>query len=73
MPSIDFCFQGWVRGAQVEKATDKSGQEVDVSHLTSQELADKLTQGEIYISLGDYLYDNHKAEIEIHDYSGKDS
>jgi hypothetical protein len=72
MPLIDFCFQGWVRGAPVETAVGKSGEEINVSKMSSKELCDKLKAGELYIRLGDYLYDSHKASIEIHDYEPKD-
>lgn len=68
MPTIDFCFQGWVRGAEITHATDKTGARVDVQHMQPQELRNKLAKGELFISLADHLSDNHKAEIELTDY-----
>ena len=61
MPKVDFCFSGWVRGAEITQAGD-----TDVSDMSSEELTEKLKKGELCISLGDYLYDNNDAsEIEI--------
>lgn len=68
MPKIDFCFQGYVRGAEVEKATNINGKEVNVSKMKAETLVKKLTNGELFISLGDYLYDSHKNECELHDF-----
>lgn len=68
MPKIDFCFSGWVRGAEIETATDCEGKKVDVSNMDSSVLASKLEKGELFISLGDYLYDNRENEIEIFDF-----
>ena len=73
MPKVDFCFQGFVRGAEVSTATNTEGEKVDVSGMTSTELANKLEAGDLFLSLGDYLYDDHKeASIEIHDFSEED-
>ena len=68
MPKIDFCFSGWVRGAEIKEATDAEGQTVDVSAMDGETLADKLQKGELLIALGDYLYDNKDSEIEITDF-----
>jgi hypothetical protein len=68
MPQIDFCFSGWVRGAKITRATDVEGKKVDVSKMESSVLASKLTKGELFISLGDYLYDNRDNEIEMFDF-----
>jgi hypothetical protein len=70
MPNIGFCFQGWIRGATVSHATNRTGARVDVSSMTEDELCDKLESGELSISLGDYLSDNHKASIEMYDFTG---
>ena len=70
MPKIDFCFQGLIRGAEVSTATNGEGETVDVSGMTDTELCDKLEAGDLFLSLGDFLYDNHKeASIEVHDFS----
>ena len=68
MPQIDFSFQGWVRGADVTDATNAQGEKVDVSNMDAKELAEKLEKGELFISLGDHLYDNKDSEIEIFDF-----
>lgn len=68
MPRIDFSFSGWVRNADVTKATDCNGKEVDVSAMDDEELAKKLRIGELFISLGDHLYVSNKEEVEIFDF-----
>ena len=76
MPRIDFCFQGWVRGAEINTATrpksDGEVETVDVSNMSGEELSAKLNEGELFISLGDHLYDNKEASIEIHDFEEVD-
>ena len=69
---IDFCFSGWVRGANIRWATDKDHKEIDISNMPAQELASKLQSGELHISLGDYLYERHDdVEIELFDFKEK--
>ena len=70
MAQIDFCFQGYVRGADVEKVTiTETGESLDVSGFSAEEIVEKLRAGEWCISLGDFLYDNRKdSEIELHDF-----
>ena len=71
MPNVNFSFSGWVVDADVATATDANGEEVDVSEMAGKELADKLEAGDLFISLGDYLYGrNRKSEIEIFDFDG---
>jgi hypothetical protein len=65
---INFCFQGWVRGAKVTTAINAQGKTVDVSKLKSATLVKKLHKGELFILLADHLDDNTDVEIEIHDY-----
>jgi hypothetical protein len=68
MPKMNFCFQGWVNGANIIEATDVDGKKVNVSKMNPEELADKLNKGELFISLGDYLYSNRKSNIEMFDF-----
>jgi hypothetical protein len=68
MPKIDFCFSGYVRGANVTEVTDANGKQVSVSDLDAKTLAKKLESGELFISLGDHLYENRKGEIELFDF-----
>jgi hypothetical protein len=69
MPKISFCFSGWVNGANIKQATDQNGKSVDVSTMSPSELSQKLTDGELFISLGDHLYANEDAEIEMFDFN----
>ena len=72
MPQIDLCFQGYLRGANVTKATDADGKEVDVSQMDAKELAAKLDKGVLFISLGEHLYESRKNEIEMFDFAAGD-
>ncbi len=68
MPNIDLCFQGWVRGADMETATDvNTMEEVDVSSMSATELIKKIDDGILCISLNDALDVSSKIEIEIFD------
>ncbi len=72
-PRINLCFQGWIRGAEVKKATNTAtGKEVNVSKMESWELAKKLQTGELTICLGDYLYETDKQEVELFDFEEND-
>ena len=73
---IDFCFSGWVRGANIRWATPASGYEnnvpIWVADMPPQELASKLQSGELHIALGDFLYEAHDdVEIELFDFKEK--
>lgn len=74
MPSINFSFSGWVRGAEITSATDPStGDEVDVSSMSAKDLTKKLEAGELQISLGDFLYQSsRKTEVEMFDFDEED-
>lgn len=65
MAKIDLSFSGWICGAEVTKATDTSGNSVDVSTMPAVELVAKLKSGDLFISLGDYLYENDDEEIDL--------
>lgn len=64
MPTIS----GYVRDAKVTTATNAKGKTVDVSKKTAEELVKKLGKGRLFISLGDFLYENKDAEIELVDF-----
>ena len=68
MPIIDFNFSGYVRGAVITRANSAVGEEVDVRGMSAPELIRKLEAGDLFISLGDYLYSGDNAEIEMTDY-----
>ena len=68
MPKIDFCFSGFCQGVEVSEVTDIDGNTVDVSGWDDMELVSQLEKGQLFISLGDYLYESRKNEIEIFDF-----
>jgi len=72
MPKISFCFQGHINGVEVTKASDVEGKQVDVSNMDADKLCRKLNDGELFISLGDYLYKNNNEEIELYDFGKTD-
>ena len=55
MPRIDFSFQGWIHGDDVTSYANQEGERVDVSGYTALEIAQKLNEGELFLSLGDHL------------------
>lgn len=63
MPKINFSFKGFVRGADITTVADKDGKLINVSLLSSVELADKLQSGEYTI----VYTDHHCSPIEIHE------
>lgn len=68
-PRIDFCFQGWVRGAEISTALDiATGNTIDVSEMSSEELVGKIKNGELAISFDDCLENSSNQEIELFDY-----
>lgn len=68
MPQINLCFQGWLRGVEIKQVFDVHGEPVDVSEVSSKEVADKLKSGEWSISLHDALDNADDSEIQLHDF-----
>ena len=69
MSSISFTFSGYITSADIKNATDINGNLVDVEDMSDKELVKKLQNGDLFISLGNYLYENHRrAEIKISDF-----
>jgi len=69
MPRISLCFQGHVNGANIDTAIDsKTNQEVDVSGMSSEELIQKLDNGELAVSLTDAMNDCDNSGAELFDY-----
>ena|SRR3989344_695379 len=66
--SAENCFSGWCRGANVTKATNVDGEVVDVTGMDAKEVCRQLSEGELFISLGDFLYNSADADIEIFDF-----
>ena len=69
MPKIDFTFQGSLKGVIVTDASDSNGDKVDVREMSAPELCRKLEAGELFISLGNHLYDSDGAEIIMEDFA----
>ena len=69
IPRVDFSFQGFVRGARIREATDEKGKKVSVVGWSDKRLAKTLNTGKMFISLGDYLYEGSKNEIEMLDFA----
>ena len=72
MPRLDFSFQGFIRGADVTRATTTAGETIDVTTLSAEELSRRLEVGDLTITLGDHLYTTQKVEIEIFDFTPAD-
>ena len=58
-------------GASISEAYDiKTGKDVDVSGLTSDELEEKLKKGELCLNLSEALNNSDTNEVELFDYEG---
>lgn len=68
MPKIDFTFHGSLQGVIITDATNVDGDKVDVRGMSAPELCRKLEAGELFISLGNHLYDSDDAEIVMEDF-----
>jgi len=68
--TISFYFRGWVEidAKELKCSHVERSNAVVTSRFTLKELVDKLNAGEFALALGDYLYDNRDAEIEISDF-----
>ncbi len=70
MPKMDFNFHGSITGANITEATEvATGKTIDVRRMSGTELEQKLWDGELAISLGDYLYENRKNEVILEDFA----
>jgi len=68
MPSIDLCFQGWVRQAEVsEVIVVATGKKVDVSKIDVEHIVQMLNDRIWAISLSDYVNHGFHEEIELFD------
>lgn len=71
MAKLNFCFSGWVNGANVNKVNIvKTGDEIDVSGETAETIIKNLCEGVWSISLEDHLYRN--SDVDISDYEESD-
>lgn len=68
MPMIGFCFQGWVR-INLETVQEVStGDDVDVSDMDENELAQKLKDNIYSVDLVESLRDCEDSNTELHDF-----
>jgi hypothetical protein len=74
MPRINFSFQGWINGADITVCYDsQTGEKVNVSNLSVNELTEKLNLGELHITLSDYLNKGNtdQEEVDIFDFDNE--
>jgi hypothetical protein len=74
-PQIDLCFQGWLRGVEVQSVMNvKTDEIINTAGMSGKELADKLNDPDSgwAISFGDALDNANKEEIELSDFEGCD-
>ncbi len=68
-PRIDFCFQGWVRGVEIETVTNvKDGFEVDVSRISAKTVALNLQKGVWALDFCQAYQNGNKVECELDDF-----
>jgi hypothetical protein len=73
MPKISFTFTGFVNNAPIEKALSiETMREVDVSHMTSKELLEKINEGELAIGFAD-AYTEGDGNVEMGDFTISDN
>lgn len=69
MPKISFGFSGYCNGVEVSEVSETAtGNKVDVSQMDAETLIKNLNEGLWCLSLGDYLYEGRKNEIEMVDF-----
>lgn len=71
MPEINFCFSGWINGADIDEVTvftDGMPETKDISQESAAEVVAKLRSGEYALSLADSLGSGRSQEVEIFDY-----
>lgn len=68
MPTIGFCFQGWVRIDLNTVQEVETGDNIDISNMSAKELAEKLKSGIYSIDLVESLRDCDDSNVELHDF-----
>lgn len=58
--------------ADLETATDISGNKIDVSDMDPNELVEKLNKGDLFISLSDALDVSNDSEIDLFNFTNKE-
>lgn len=71
MPRIKFSFEGYAV-ADLETATDISGNKIDVSDMGPSELVEKLNKGDLFISLAEALGVSNDSEIDLFEFKNKE-
>ena len=69
MPRIDLCFQGWLRGVEIENVMDTTGVSHDVSLMSPEELVKKLSGNGYFVSLASCMGNALDEEVEIFDFA----
>ena len=70
MPRITFSFSGWVKNTPVESVLEvATGNEIDVSQMSSEDLIAKIEAGELAISFTEAYGNSSDVDIEISDFS----
>lgn len=69
---IDLCFQGWLRGVEIEEVTDVNGDTHDVSHMSAEDVVKTLNNGGYFISLANAIPQAGDQEIELFDFQVSD-
>lgn len=64
-------FEGYAV-ADLETATDISGNKIDVSDMDPNELVEKLNKGDLFISLSDALDVSNDSEIDLFNFTNKE-
>lgn len=73
MPKISFTFTGAVNNAEITQALDMTTmRQINVSHLTSKELLQKINNGEIALNFIE-AYQEGGEECEMGDFEIPDS
>ena len=66
---INLCFQGWLRGAELEYVFNSdTGEQIELENVSVDVVVDRLTSGVWCMSLHDVLDNADDSEIELHDY-----
>ena len=65
---LDFYFDGYARGVEINRVLDLTGQEIDISNLKPEQLAIMLNNKECSIGLIPALQSTHDVFVDIKDF-----
>ena len=66
-PRIDLCFSGHLRGVRIDHIDSPQGDEIDTKKWSAEKVVEALKEGHT-VALGDILYQNANADIELFDF-----